>query len=581
MSYLFSCKIGLFILIFRSVTVSVEKIQNSSHENALTYSGSTSDNAFKTSLRTTSYGSSNGSIRYPFEYRVASQASENYKSNSCFPRECSLHSMWSDYYVPRPEFKQSIQKIESLVSIGIVNLAMDERTRKSSSERQSQAPHSENKLQSPTYTSAFQDTANRSINDVKVKGRNIFREKLIQWNIIQDNQVGALPEYVWPREAKVIDGETLIQVGSSKDTMYYYAENGLIGKGGYGSVYKGYAMKGEKKTPVAVKFVKYISVEEYCKDKDLGLVPSEVYYLKKMKEHPNVITFLHYQRISPDVFVIICERPTHCQDLFDLRQDKGGFFTEDETKKYITKLLDVELAMQTKNIVHRDIKLENILYDFDTDEIKLIDFGLASKHKSGKVLDEYCGSEMNVPPEYVINRQYDPSKEAVRSIGVVIYQMLYGRAPYTNYNTFSDVIAGLPKFDHISEEVKDLLTKLFAMNPKNRPSLKEVAKHSWLRLSRSFTERVSGFFRGIFRKRRGSYVVCGSKMAKQSATGRVTRHQAVSQRINNVQSSNHTPLKAEPTLAQDIRAIEVGLSNNHHSANQDHPAACYNPFAEQ
>lgn len=58
---------------------------------------------------------------------------------------------------------------------------------------------------------------------------------------------------------------------------------------------------------------------------------------------------------------------------------------------------------------------------------------------------------MNVPPEYVIHGKYDPYKEAVRSIGVVIYQMLYGRAPYTNYDSFSDVIAGLPKFDYISE----------------------------------------------------------------------------------------------------------------------------------
>ena len=110
-----------------------------------------------------------------------------------------------------------------------------------------------------------------------------------------------------------------------------------------------------------------------------------------MKDHPNVIRFLHCQRISSDIFVIICERPTHCQDLFDVRHDKGGVFTEGETKRYVKKLLDVELAMQRKNIVHRDIKLENILYDFDTDDIKIIDFGLASKHKPGELLNEYCG----------------------------------------------------------------------------------------------------------------------------------------------------------------------------------------------
>lgn len=53
-------------------------------------------------------------------------------------------------------------------------------------------------------------------------------------------------------------------------------------------------------------------------------------------------------------------------------------------------------------------------------------------------------------PEYILHGQYDPSKESVRSIGVVIYQMLYGRAPYTNYQTYSDVISGLPNFDNVS-----------------------------------------------------------------------------------------------------------------------------------
>ena len=71
--------------------------------------------------------------------------------------------------------------------------------------------------------------------------------------------------------------------------------------------------------------------------------------------------------------------------------DKGGFFTEDETQKYVKKCIDVVLSIYKKNIVHRDLKLENILYDFDTDDIKLIDFGLAGYHKAGKLVDAFCG----------------------------------------------------------------------------------------------------------------------------------------------------------------------------------------------
>lgn len=110
-----------------------------------------------------------------------------------------------------------------------------------------------------------------------------------------------------------------------------------------------------------------------------------------MKEHPNVIRFLHYEQISNDIFVIICERPIHCQDLFDLRNDQGRNFSEHGTKRLIKTLVDVILAMEKKNIVHRDLKLENILYDFDTDDIKLIDFGLATKHKPGEECQQFSG----------------------------------------------------------------------------------------------------------------------------------------------------------------------------------------------
>ncbi|CAB4019598.1 serine threonine- kinase pim-1-like [Paramuricea clavata] len=155
-------------------------------------------------------------------------------------------------------------------------------------------------------------------------------------------------------------------------------------------------------------------------------------------------------------------------------------------------------------------------------------------------LYSYAGSETNVPPEFITDRRYDISKEAVRSIGITIYQMLYGRAPYTDYKRFSDVISGLPQLDNISDEVKNLLTELLAMNPKNRPAIKKVAKHSWLRVKRSLSERLPSFVRSIFRKRRGSYDMNIARTAKQSGNHPLfmsSRHTQHSQRANHGQSA--------------------------------------------
>ena len=56
-----------------------------------------------------------------------------------------------------------------------------------------------------------------------------------------------------------------------------------------------------------------------------------------------------------------------------------------------------------------------------------------------------------MPPEYLINGLYDPSKEAVRSIGVVIYEMLYGRPPYKHSKMFSDVVSRLPRIYNVPD----------------------------------------------------------------------------------------------------------------------------------
>lgn len=110
-----------------------------------------------------------------------------------------------------------------------------------------------------------------------------------------------------------------------------------------------------------------------------------------MQFHKNVIKFYHYQKVSSEQFVIIMERSLNSSDLLKLRAENGGKLSEDESKSIITKLVRVMKAMEKKNIVHRDLKMENIIYDKVTNDIKIIDFGLACFSPPGKIFFNFSG----------------------------------------------------------------------------------------------------------------------------------------------------------------------------------------------
>ena len=82
--------------------------------------------------------------------------------------------------------------------------------------------------------------------------------------------------------------------------------------------------------------------------------------------------------------------------------------------------------LQKRNIVHRDIKAENILINEVKDEIKLIDFGFSRMFEEGKQMKTACGSPNYSAPEILAKEKYDPVKADIWSAGVLLYFMLCG-----------------------------------------------------------------------------------------------------------------------------------------------------------
>ena len=125
-------------------------------------------------------------------------------------------------------------------------------------------------------------------------------------------------------------------------------------------------------------------------DDEFGFVPEEVAMLNKIKGHPNAIRLIDYFSLY-DFVAIVMERPVNCKDLFDILAQQTSVMSEIHARKMMKQLSSVLLALEKKNVVHRDIKSENILVNLDNDQVKLIDFGLATTCTSGKKIRKFCG----------------------------------------------------------------------------------------------------------------------------------------------------------------------------------------------
>lgn len=139
--------------------------------------------------------------------------------------------------------------------------------------------------------------------------------------------------------------------------------------------------------------------------------------------------------------------------------------------------------MHSQNIVHRDIKLENVLIDLNNN-IKICDFGVGKIIKPNTILRDQCGTPVYMAPEIIMNKGYEGFPVDIWSSGVALYIMLSGNVPFNRgQKTDLDyaIINQQPSpIEGISPEADDLVQRLLNKNPNERPTAEEVLNHPWL-----------------------------------------------------------------------------------------------------
>lgn len=214
-----------------------------------------------------------------------------------------------------------------------------------------------------------------------------------------------------------------------------------------------------------------------------------MYRLNNCKGCIKILDYIERQ----DRYLIIMERPEKCIDLWDYINNRGAL-SENVAKDFYTQIVKTCLEMKSNGVLHRDIKDENILVDLKTFDLKLIDFG-AGTHYTQNQLNDFQGTRVYSPPEWLINKSYNGDHATVWSLGVLLFNMIYGDIPFElddeiincklNFNKFincNNINSNTNNNKNRSSslaDVNDLIKKCLNINLNERIKLENILKHKW------------------------------------------------------------------------------------------------------
>ncbi|KAL0572108.1 hypothetical protein V5O48_009861 [Marasmius crinis-equi] len=257
-----------------------------------------------------------------------------------------------------------------------------------------------------------------------------------------------------------------------------------LGEGEFGKVKLGlHCQWGEE---VAVKLIRRGNVDTAVR---MSKVEREIEVLRTVK-HPNIVRL--YDVIETDKYIGIVIEYASGGELFD-HILAHRYLKERDAAKLFSQLISGVWYIHQKKIVHRDLKLENLLLDRHRNVI-ITDFGFANRfeHRADDLMQTSCGSPCYAAPELVISEGlYVGSAVDIWSCGVILYAMLAGYLPFDddpanpdgdNINLLYKYIVNTPLSfpDYISESARDLLSIMLVPDPSRRASLDLVMKHRWL-----------------------------------------------------------------------------------------------------
>ncbi|GBF88421.1 hypothetical protein Rsub_01133 [Raphidocelis subcapitata] len=257
-----------------------------------------------------------------------------------------------------------------------------------------------------------------------------------------------------------------------------YSVGRVVGEGGFCQVRLGVHHLSRRKVAVKV-----LDKSRLGDANEARRVAREVRVLRRLRDHPCVIRLFEVVD-SGERLHLVMEYARGGSLLDHVRAKKR--LGEAEAAAFLVQTVSALAYCHDSEVVHRDVKLENILLD-GSGAIKVIDFGLAAFFTPGRRLRVHCGSPSYAAPEIVARRSYEGPPVDVWSLGVVLFAMVAGFLPFhsptgNKQELCQKILAGTYNTpEWLSPGVRDLLGRMLCLDPERRATLGEVAGHAWCR----------------------------------------------------------------------------------------------------
>uniref|UniRef100_A0A4X2LY84 Serine/threonine-protein kinase n=1 Tax=Vombatus ursinus TaxID=29139 RepID=A0A4X2LY84_VOMUR len=296
--------------------------------------------------------------------------------------------------------------------------------------------------------------------------------------ILQD--APSTPGHAPHRQASLSISVSNSQIQENVDiaTVYQIFPDEVLGSGQFGVVYGGKHRKTGR--DVAVKVIDKLRFPT----KQESQLRNEVAILQSLR-HPGIVN-LECMFETPEKVFVVMEK-LHGDMLEMILSSEKGRLPERLTKFLITQILVALRHLHFKNIVHCDLKPENVLLASADPfpQVKLCDFGFARIIGEKSFRRSVVGTPAYLAPEVLLNQGYNRSLD-MWSVGVIMYVSLSGTFPFNEDEDINDQIQNAAfmypasPWSHISAGAIDLINNLLQVKMRKRYSVDKSLSHPWL-----------------------------------------------------------------------------------------------------